>query len=453
MSAIMAIRAKYQEEFVKKNGFKLGFMPFFVKAVVHALKEVPAINSQIEGDMLPSGGWAEFRTLLGEPSGVSLALYGRLGHIAPDPALQKNTLLAALSQGRLDEARDYLSVLTPEQRDRPPFDRLAALMAYDQGDWARAAALLKSLASSQPENRLILADVYLHLGDREQARVIYDQMLADKINPVPVSLGVNRATLSLEEGDPPRALELLAMVQDVSSGDETKKLRLLSLEAHFRLGETDSVKSSLESLIRTGDESELALDAELLRGRLFPDWSSVPRMWSLLHRHPDNQPLAERLVWSLVSTQDYTGAHRALDLHEAALKKIGSGIPWWSLELRALMLAAEDRLAESSDSFNQVPSAWRDAVFYSDWALVTMVQAQTSDPEGRQPFLEAALLKLTHALDLLPPSTTPEGLKRRSLWLTRRGELDSALVPLENPAQRGTLRSDAAEDFLRQTCE
>ena len=52
MSAVMALRSKYQDEFVKKNGLKLGFMSFFVKAVVHALKEVPSINSQIEGDML-----------------------------------------------------------------------------------------------------------------------------------------------------------------------------------------------------------------------------------------------------------------------------------------------------------------------------------------------------------------------------------------------------------------
>ena len=52
MSAVMALRSKHQEEFLKKNGFKLGFMPFFVKAVVHALREVPSINTQIEGDTL-----------------------------------------------------------------------------------------------------------------------------------------------------------------------------------------------------------------------------------------------------------------------------------------------------------------------------------------------------------------------------------------------------------------
>jgi len=50
MSAVMALRAKYQDDFVKKNGLKLGFMSFFTKAVIHALKEVPGINAQIDGD-------------------------------------------------------------------------------------------------------------------------------------------------------------------------------------------------------------------------------------------------------------------------------------------------------------------------------------------------------------------------------------------------------------------
>ena len=52
LSAVMALRAKYQDDFVKKNGVKLGFMSFFVKAVVHALKEVPSVNVQLDGDTL-----------------------------------------------------------------------------------------------------------------------------------------------------------------------------------------------------------------------------------------------------------------------------------------------------------------------------------------------------------------------------------------------------------------
>ena len=49
MSAIMALRKRHQEAFVKRHNVKLGFMSFFVKAVVHALKAVPQVNAQIEG--------------------------------------------------------------------------------------------------------------------------------------------------------------------------------------------------------------------------------------------------------------------------------------------------------------------------------------------------------------------------------------------------------------------
>jgi 2-oxoglutarate dehydrogenase E2 component (dihydrolipoamide succinyltransferase) len=52
MSAVMGLRSKYQDDFVKRNGLKLGFMSFFTKAVVHALKEVPAVNAQIDGDSI-----------------------------------------------------------------------------------------------------------------------------------------------------------------------------------------------------------------------------------------------------------------------------------------------------------------------------------------------------------------------------------------------------------------
>ncbi|MBL9214358.1 MAG: 2-oxoglutarate dehydrogenase complex dihydrolipoyllysine-residue succinyltransferase [Opitutaceae bacterium] len=50
MSAVMALRARYQDDFVKKHGVKLGFMSFFTKAVVHALREVPGVNARIDGD-------------------------------------------------------------------------------------------------------------------------------------------------------------------------------------------------------------------------------------------------------------------------------------------------------------------------------------------------------------------------------------------------------------------
>jgi 2-oxoglutarate dehydrogenase E2 component (dihydrolipoamide succinyltransferase) len=50
MTAVMALRASYKDAFEKKHGVKLGFMGFFAKAVVAALKELPSINAEIEGD-------------------------------------------------------------------------------------------------------------------------------------------------------------------------------------------------------------------------------------------------------------------------------------------------------------------------------------------------------------------------------------------------------------------
>ena len=50
MTATMEMRARYQDSFTKKHGIKLGFMGFFVKAAVEALKAYPAVNSEIDGD-------------------------------------------------------------------------------------------------------------------------------------------------------------------------------------------------------------------------------------------------------------------------------------------------------------------------------------------------------------------------------------------------------------------
>jgi 2-oxoglutarate dehydrogenase E2 component (dihydrolipoamide succinyltransferase) len=49
MSAVMALRAQYKDAFEKTHGVKLGFMSFFVKAVIHALKQVPDVNAEIDG--------------------------------------------------------------------------------------------------------------------------------------------------------------------------------------------------------------------------------------------------------------------------------------------------------------------------------------------------------------------------------------------------------------------
>ena len=52
MSAVMGLRNAYKDNFEKRHGVKLGFMGFFVKATIAALKDVPAINAEIDGDTL-----------------------------------------------------------------------------------------------------------------------------------------------------------------------------------------------------------------------------------------------------------------------------------------------------------------------------------------------------------------------------------------------------------------
>src|SRR5205085_11238620 len=49
MSAVIHLRSQYRDLFEKKHGVKLGFMGFFVKACVQALKEIPAVNAEIDG--------------------------------------------------------------------------------------------------------------------------------------------------------------------------------------------------------------------------------------------------------------------------------------------------------------------------------------------------------------------------------------------------------------------
>lgn len=413
------------------------------KVLVGTPWEDLALQASVEASGLGQGDWSNLVQVLAQPSAESQHVYERLAGMSPEPNLRKNALLVALAQGNLEMARSHLGVLSPAQRDQAPFDRLQGLMAYDQGDWSRAAALLKAL-SHQKESQLVLADVYLHLGDTAPAGVIYDQWLKDG-SEIPPSVAINRATLALDEGAPGLALEVLRRFSEQGPLGGQDRVTLLDLEARFRLGEVASVRQALVTFPE--NRGELSLEAELLKGRLFPELSSVPKLWSLLHKAPDYQPLAERLAWLLLRDQDYPGAHRVLDLHEAALSQRGGAVPWWVLFLRAMTYGAEGRLVEADQTFSRVESAWRTASFYADWSLIAAVRSMKSEPAEREPLLSAALERLTQGLELLPPRSEAADRQRRSLWLTRRGELQSALVPLVTPARRGILRSAAAEDF------
>jgi len=70
MSEVQALRAHAQEQFTKKNGLKLGFMSFFVKAAVAALKAVPTINGRIEGDDFIQNNFYDIGVAVGTERGL-----------------------------------------------------------------------------------------------------------------------------------------------------------------------------------------------------------------------------------------------------------------------------------------------------------------------------------------------------------------------------------------------
>jgi 2-oxoglutarate dehydrogenase E2 component (dihydrolipoamide succinyltransferase) len=70
MSGIMGLRNEYKDAFEKKHGVKLGFMSFFVKACCHALKEVPEVNAEIDGQDVVYKNYVHMGVAVGTPSGL-----------------------------------------------------------------------------------------------------------------------------------------------------------------------------------------------------------------------------------------------------------------------------------------------------------------------------------------------------------------------------------------------
>jgi 2-oxoglutarate dehydrogenase E2 component (dihydrolipoamide succinyltransferase) len=103
MSAVMDLRNRYKELFEKKHGVKLGFMGFFTKAVTHALKEIPAVNAEIDGTDIIYKNYAHVGVAVGTEKGLVVPVVrdadkmtiaeiekdiGRLGKMARDGQLQ-----------------------------------------------------------------------------------------------------------------------------------------------------------------------------------------------------------------------------------------------------------------------------------------------------------------------------------------------------------------------------
>ncbi|AQS42388.1 MAG: Hypothetical protein BHV28_17180 [Candidatus Tokpelaia hoelldobleri] len=102
MTAVMELRKRYRDVFEKKHGVKLGFMGLFTKAVCHALKEIPAVNAEIDGTDLIYKNFANIGVAVGTEKGLVVPVVrdadrmsiaevekeiGRLGRLARDGKL------------------------------------------------------------------------------------------------------------------------------------------------------------------------------------------------------------------------------------------------------------------------------------------------------------------------------------------------------------------------------
>jgi 2-oxoglutarate dehydrogenase E2 component (dihydrolipoamide succinyltransferase) len=70
MKPVMDLRAKYKDQFEKNHGVKLGFMSFFVKAAVHALKKYPILNASVDGNDIIYHGYFDIGIAVGSPRGL-----------------------------------------------------------------------------------------------------------------------------------------------------------------------------------------------------------------------------------------------------------------------------------------------------------------------------------------------------------------------------------------------
>ena len=70
MAPVMDMRKRFQEKFEKEHGVKIGFMSFFVKAAVHALKKFPVLNASVDGNDIVYHGYFDIGIAVGSPRGL-----------------------------------------------------------------------------------------------------------------------------------------------------------------------------------------------------------------------------------------------------------------------------------------------------------------------------------------------------------------------------------------------
>ncbi|HCU07350.1 MAG TPA: dihydrolipoamide succinyltransferase [Holosporales bacterium] len=82
MTALKMLREKYQEPFEQKHGVKLGFMSFFVKAVIEGLKKIPSVNAEIQGNDIVYKNYYDISVAVSAPQGLVVPVLRSADHLS-----------------------------------------------------------------------------------------------------------------------------------------------------------------------------------------------------------------------------------------------------------------------------------------------------------------------------------------------------------------------------------
>ncbi len=108
MSRVIALRKEYKQRFIEKHGIKLGFMSFFVKAVIEALKAVPQVNAELRGDEIVYRNYQDVGIAVGGGKGLVVPILRnaeRLSFAEVEKAIADYAARAAGGKLKLEELR------------------------------------------------------------------------------------------------------------------------------------------------------------------------------------------------------------------------------------------------------------------------------------------------------------------------------------------------------------
>jgi 2-oxoglutarate dehydrogenase E2 component (dihydrolipoamide succinyltransferase) len=109
MSGVMALRSQYKQQFIDRHGIKLGFMSFFVKAVIEGLKAFPAVNSEIDGNEVVYKHYYNIGVAVSGPKGLVVPVVrdaDRLSFAGTEAAISELAVRARDNKLGLDDFAD-----------------------------------------------------------------------------------------------------------------------------------------------------------------------------------------------------------------------------------------------------------------------------------------------------------------------------------------------------------